>query len=470
MTTDTVRAGVGLRSERGPVLIAIMLSTSLIALDSTILATAVPSVVRELGGFTQFPWLFSIYLLAQAVTVPIYGKLSDIFGRKPMILFGVGLFVAGSLVCGMAWNLPALIVFRAVQGLGAGAVLPIGMTIIGDIYSVAERARVTGYLASVWAISSVVGPTLGGVFAEFGSWRWIFFINLPLGALAVWLLIRGFTERAVRSRPAIDYAGAATLAGGLSLLILALLEGGVAWAWTSPASIAVITGGVLLMAVFVLIERRAAAPILPGWVFRRRILVAGNLASFFLGAMLFGLTSYVPTYVQGVLGFSALVGGFALAALTIGWPVTAALSGRIYLRVGFRATALAGAVLILIGGGLIALFGPRTPVLAVAGVCFLIGAGMGLVNSPIVVAIQSAVGWDQRGVATGTNLFGRSLGSAVGVAIFGAIANASLDGRPESDPVALFAASHLVFIATGAAAVLVALAVVLMPRQGAPEQ
>jgi multidrug resistance protein len=467
MTTETLRAGVGLRSDRGPVLIAIMLSTSLIALDATILATAVPSVVQELGGFSQFPWLFSVYLLAQAVTVPIYGKLADIYGRKPLILAGVGMFVAGSLLCGIAWNLPVLIAFRAVQGLGAGAVQPIGITIIGDLYTVTERARVQGYLASVWAVSSVVGPALGGVFSEYLSWRWIFFVNLPLGALAAWLLLRGFTERAARSRPAIDYAGAATLAGGLSLLILALLEGGVAWPWRSPISLGVIAGGLLLMGVFVLVERRAAAPILPGWLFTRHVLVAGNLVAFFLGAVVFGLTSYIPAYVQGVLGSSALVAGFALGALSLGWPLAASLSGPFYLRAGFKATAATGAVLVLAGAGLSTLFGRVTPVLAVAGVCFLVGAGLGLVNSPVLISIQSAVGWEQRGVATGTNLFGRSLGSAVGVAIFGAIANGSLDGRPESDRAALLAASHLVFAATAVAAVLMALAVIGMPRRAA---
>ncbi len=183
-TSEISRASVGLRSERGPLLLAVMLSVALVAIDSTILATAVPAVVDDLGGFTQFPWLFSIYLLAQAVTVPVYAKLADLYGRKPVMLVGIGLFVLGSLLCGVAWGMGALIAFRAVQGLGAGAVQPMSMTIVGDSYSLEERAKVQGYVASVWAISSVVGPTLGGVFADYASWRWIFFINLPLGLLA----------------------------------------------------------------------------------------------------------------------------------------------------------------------------------------------------------------------------------------------------------------------------------------------
>src|SRR4051794_24054091 len=249
MTAESSRTAVGLRSERGPVLLALMLSTSLVAIDSTILATAVPSVVAALGGFRQFPWLFSLYLLAQAVSVPIYGKLADQMGRKPMMLVGISLFVAGSVLCGVAWSLPVLIVFRAVQGLGAGAIIPMSQTILGDLYSVAERARVTGYLASVWGVSAVVGPTLGGLFSDYASWRWIFFINLPLGVLAVWLLMRGFSEKVVRSKHTVDYAGAATLAVGFSLIILALLEGGVAWDWVSPASGLVFAGGVLMLVV-----------------------------------------------------------------------------------------------------------------------------------------------------------------------------------------------------------------------------
>src|SRR5215203_4842095 len=226
----------GLRSERGPILLAVMLSVGLVAIDSTILATAVPSIVNDLGGFTQFPWLFSIYLLAQAVSVPIFAKFSDVVGRKPIMLIGVGLFVAGSILCGLAWSMPALIAFRALQGLGAGSIQPTAMTIIGDIYSVAERARVQGYVASVWAMSAVVGPTLGGLFVDFLDWRWIFFVNVPLGAIAGWMLLRRFHEQVHRKQHRIDVAGAALLGVGASLLILGLLEGGILWSWASVRS------------------------------------------------------------------------------------------------------------------------------------------------------------------------------------------------------------------------------------------
>jgi EmrB/QacA subfamily drug resistance transporter len=456
---------VGLRSERGPVLIALMLSTGLVAIDSTILATAVPSIVASLGGFAQFPWLFSVYLLAQAVTTPIYGKLADLFGRRPMMLLGIGLFMAGSLLCGAAWCMPALIAFRAVQGLGAGAIQPMSLTIAGDLYSTAERARVQGYLASVWAVSAVVGPALGGVFSEYLSWRWIFFVNLPLCLIAVWTLTRNFAERVVRRRHRLDYAGVTLLAAGCTLVILGLLEGGQAWAWRSAPGLGTLVTGTALIIVFVLVERRAAEPVLPLWIFRRRILIATSLIALGVGAVLIGLASYVPTFAQGVLGSGPLAAGFALAALTVGWPVTASLSGRVYLRIGFRATAAIGAAAVVAGAVLTTLLTARATVVEVGAVCFLIGAGFGFVASPTLIAAQATVGWSQRGVVTGTNMFGRSIGSAVGVALFGAIANATLGpGGGRHTAAALARAAHHVFLGVLVLAVALGAAVLAMPR------
>jgi multidrug resistance protein len=319
---------VGLRSERGPVLAAVMLSTALVAIDATIIATAVPSIVADIGGFTEFPWLFSVYLLAQAVSVPVYGKLSDLFGRKPVVLWGIALFLAGSVMCGAAWNMWVLVAFRVLQGLGAGAIMPTTITIVGDLYSVQERAKVQGYIASVWGIASVVGPTLGGVFSEWVSWRWIFFINIPLCALAAAMILRGFHEHLDRGRPVIDYRGVALLTSGLTLVMLGVLEGGQAWAWDSPVSIAILAVGLVALIAFGLVERRAPEPVLPLWVFRRRLLVASGLTSAGVGAILLGVTSYVPTYVQLVLGTGPLVAGFALATLLLGWPIAASQAGR----------------------------------------------------------------------------------------------------------------------------------------------
>jgi EmrB/QacA subfamily drug resistance transporter len=493
--------GVGFRSERGPVLAALMLCTGLVALDSTIIATAVPSIVRDLGGFAQFPWLFSIYLLTQAVTVPLYGKLADVVGRKPVMFFGIAVFLLGSVLCGVAWSMPALIAFRAVQGIGAGAVQPMSMTVVGDLYTVEERAKVQGYLASVWGAASVIGPTLGGVFSQYVSWRWIFFVNVPLGIVATVVLARRFREN-VRERNThrIDYLGAGLLTVGGSLLILGLLQGGVSWAWTSAISVLILAGAAVLLVSFVLVERRTAEPVLPLWVFRRRVLTGGNLATFGIGALLIGLSSYVPTYVQGVLGTGALVAGFALAALTVGWPLSATFAGRVYLRIGFRSTALIGSSIVIVGAAMCALLPEHAQVWQAGGACFVVGMGLGLTASPTLVAAQSVVGWDRRGVVTATNMFSRSTGSAVGAAVFGAIANSTLASRLAHPPAAvsaalggrgvdatslvlggklpkgdagaavflrdsLYSASHHVFEALVVVAVLAAAALLLMPRR-----
>lgn len=463
--SSTSTTAVGFRSERGPLLISVMLSTGLVAIDATVLATAVPSIVGDLGGFHLFPWLFSAYLLGQAVTTPIYAKLSDVFGRKPILLLGIALFLVGSILCAAAWNMLALIVFRAIQGLGAGAVQPTAMTIVGDVYTVAERARVQGYLASVWAISSVVGPMLGGLFSQLGIWRGVFLINIPLCLLAAWMFNRNFHESITPQRRAVDSLGALLLALAMTSLVLGVLGGGQTWAWDSAPSIGAFTAGGLLLVVFVVVERRAVEPILPLWVFSRRLLCATTVVAFGVGAILMGLTSYVPTYLEGSLGVRPLVAGLALAALTVGWPATAAIAGKLYLRWGFKNTAILGAALVIAGASVLAGMAHQPNVPVVAAACFVIGGGMGLLAVPTLIAAQASVEWNERGVVTGNNMFARSLGSAVGVAIFGAIAN-SIFGPGDIHvvgPAAIQAGSAAVFIGVLVAAAATAAAVLAMP-------
>jgi EmrB/QacA subfamily drug resistance transporter len=450
-----------------------MLSIGLVAIDSTILATAVPAVVADLGGFTSFPWLFSVYLLAQAISVPLFGKLADLYGRKPLMLLGVGLFLAGSLLCGFAWGMTSLIVFRLVQGLGAGAIQPVGMTLLGDIYSLQERATVQGYVASVWAMAALIGPTLGGVFSDSIGWRWIFFVNLPLGLAAAWVLWRKLDERIERKRHRIDVPGASLLAVGGTLLLLALLEGGVQWAWDSGVSIALFAGSAVLLAAFPLVERRAGEPVLPLWVFRMRVLNVANAGSFVVGLLLMGISSYVPLFSQKVLGTGAVVAGLVLAAMTIGWPIAAATAGRLYLSVGFRATLLLGATFATAGSALLVTVDGNSSLWHLAAACFVMGLGFGYVASPAVVAAQTAVSWSSRGVATGTNMFARSVGSAVGVAIFGAVVNSYVSGRlGTSDPdiqhvsaAILEPAIRDVFVVTLMVSVLLLAVAALMPTR-----
>jgi EmrB/QacA subfamily drug resistance transporter len=477
-----------------------MLCTALVALDATIVATAVPSIVGELGGLSQFPWLFSVYLVAQAVTTPLYGKLADQRGRKPVIYVGIGFFLLGSALCGVAWNMASLIAFRVVQGMGAGAVQATSLTVVGDLYSIRERARVQGYIAGVWAVASVLGPAAGGLLAQHLSWRWIFFINLPLGAVATWMILRHFHEQVQRRPHRLDVAGAALLTLGCGLLLVALLEGGVAWEWGSGVGVLVCVTAVAALVAFVVVERRAAEPVVPLWLFRRRALVGGNLVALSVGALLMGLTAYVPVYAQGVLGVSPVAAGFAVASVTIGWPIAAGLAGHAYLRLGFRDTSL-------IGGGVVLaavvtcgwLLRDDTSLWVLTALCCVLGAGLGLASSPTVVAVQSVVGWEERGVVTAVNMFGRSFGSALGAAACGATANATIEHRLANPPArlaeelprsvdaadlltpdraggagpavaeflrqSLYAASHHVFLTLTLAAVLLVLSLLVMPRR-----
>lgn len=468
MTVSVDRAAVGLRSERGPVLAALMLSTGLIAIDSTILATAVPSIVRDLGSYQQFPWLFSIYLLAQAVSVPIYSRFADTVGRKPIILLGIGLFLLGSVLCGTADSMTALIVFRLVQGLGAGAVAPMAMTIVGDIYTVAERAKVQGYIASVWAISSVVGPALGGLFAQLHAWRWIFFVNVPLCAVAGWMLVRRYHEQKQARRHRIDYLGAALLTVGLTGLILGMLEGGNAWAWISLPSAACFGLGAVALLVFGLVERRAVEPIVDLRLITRPLILTTTLVSLGIGALMIGVTSFAPAYLEGSLGIAPLLSGLAVAALTLGWPVAAANAGRLYLRIGFRRTALIGLSISTVAAIALAAVASWPNPLVVAAVAFVLGFGLGWSAAPTLIAAQSSVGWGERGAVTGMNSFARSAGSALGVAVFGAISNALIArGAGADDPATIVTASVWVFVAAAVTAVLTLVGAFFMPKDHA---
>ncbi|MFF5184077.1 MFS transporter [Streptomyces sp. NPDC000345] len=420
---------------RGAVVAALMLSMALAALDSTVVSTAVPQIVGDLGGFAVFSWLFSGYLLAVTVTLPVYGKLSDTFGRKPVLVAGASLFLLGSLLCALAWNMGALIAFRIVQGLGGGALQGTVQTLAADLYPLKERPRIQSKLSTVWAVSAVAGPALGGVLAAYADWRWIFLVNLPVGAVALWLIVRHLHEprraagpEAARAR--VDWAGAAAVFACGGVLLTALVQGGVAWPWLSGPSLGLFGTGLALAGLVVAVERRAAQPVIPGWVWRRRTIAAVNLALGALGLLMVAPSVFLPTYAQSVLGLGPVAAGFVLSVWTLSWPLSAALSQHVYRRIGFRDTAL-------LGIGVAALVLLAFPFLPYPGeawqptlLMLLLGAALGLFQLPLIVGVQSTVGWSERGTTTASVLFCRQTGQTVGASVFGAVANGVLAARP----------------------------------------
>jgi EmrB/QacA subfamily drug resistance transporter len=438
MTAGDTLDGTGVRSRRGPVLLGLVLTMGLAAMDTTIVATAVPQIVDDVGGFSIFGWLFSVYLLTQTVTIPVYGKLADVYGRKPVLLVGIVVFLLGSLLCSMAWSMVALIAFRAVQGVGAGAIQATVQTVAGDLYSLRERGRVQGWLSSAWAVSAVVGPAVGGLFADYVSWRWIFLINLPLGAVALVLIVRFLHEGRGRARRhRVDYLGSALVLLTCGGLVFALLQGGVAWPWLSAPSIGCFAAVVVLGIATVVVERRAAEPVVPGWVWRRRVLAGSNLGYVCLGLLVIGPSTFLPTYAQTVLGYGAVTAGFVLATMSITWPLAAATCSRLYLRIGFRDTALIGAAVAFLGVVGFVLAPAQAPGWTVVASTLVLGAGLGMISTPLVVGVQSTVDTGRRGVATGSLMFSRFLGQSLGAAVFGAVVNSTLQNRLDTAPAAV---------------------------------
>lgn len=440
-TADTGSAdatrGSGPAARRGPVVAALMLAMAVTAMDSTIISTAVPQIVGDLGGFALFSWLFSGYLLAVTVTLPVYGKLADTFGRRPVLVIGIGVFLLGSLLCAGAWNMAGLIAFRIVQGLGGGAIQGTVQTVAADLYGMRERGRIQAALSSVWATAAVAGPLIGGFLAGYANWRWIFLVNLPIGAAALVLILRHLREDVTRTRHRVDWAGAVGLFAAGGLLLLGLVQGGVAWPWLSRPSLAVFAASAVAAAVTVAVERRAAEPVIPGWVWRRRSIVSANLALGALGVMMIAPTVFLPTYAQTVLGLGPIAAGFVLSTLTLSWPVSAALSPRLYLRIGFRNSALIGmscAAVVLAAFPLLPYAGPGwQPALLMLA----LGAALGIFQLPLIVSVQSSVGWSERATATSSILFCRQVGQSVGAALFGAVANATLAHRLGTSGVSL---------------------------------
>jgi EmrB/QacA subfamily drug resistance transporter len=413
-------------TKRAYVLAFLMISTFMISIESTIVATAMPRIVAELGHFSLYSWVFSSFLLMQAISTPIYGKLADLFGRKPIFLTGIVLFLMGSWLCGLASSMQFLISARFIQGLGAGAVMPISATIVGDLYPGSERAKVQGYLSSVWGISSVVGPLAGGLIVQYLHWAWIFWINLPLGILTIIGTAIFLHEQVKKQKPSIDFGGAFLFLVAIISFMLLLLEGGSNWGWLSWPSLIALFTTVIALTLFFFWEKRASSPLIPIHLWKDRLIVVANLTTLLSGAAMVGLSSFLPTYVQGIMGYSALIAGFTLTVMSVGWSSAAISLGRLLNRLSWRTIAILGGFCLLLGSFFIFTLDPqKSPLWAAIG-SLIIGLGMGLTSTTFTVSIQSSVQWEMRGSATSLNMFMRTLGSSLGSAILGSILNIRL--------------------------------------------
>jgi EmrB/QacA subfamily drug resistance transporter len=427
LATADIPALVMSSRRRWAVTLGIMTGMFLAALEATVIGTAMPTVIASLGGLEHYSWVFSAYLITSTVTVPLWGKLSDLYGRRLFYQIGIGIFLLGSALSGMSTSMTQLIIFRAIQGLGAGALMPLGMTIIGEIFTIKERARMQAYFSGVWGLASVIGPIVGGFITDQLSWRWVFYINIPIGLAAAVIMGFALKEPKRTSRPTIDYAGAATLTGAITLLMLALVEGGAkVETLLAPLNLALFGGAVLLAFLFIRIEKSAADPIVPLEMFRNRVVSVALTAGFLAGVGMFGAISFVPLFAQGALGSSATEAGSLLTPLMLSWVLVSVIGGRLMLKIGYRSMCLAGFTLLTLGFVMLSTYGREMPRALLYLDLVMVGSGLGLTMLTLLISIQQSVPRTQLGVGTSLNQFTRSIGGAIGVAVMGAVLSAGL--------------------------------------------
>lgn len=420
-------------SERRLITVALFVATFLVALDQSVVSTAMPTVIGQIGGLNLYAWVFSAYLLSSTVTVPIYGKLADLYGRKPVFMASTLIFLVGSMLCGQAQTMEQLIVFRLLQGLGAGGVLPINQTILGDIFPLEQRARITGVFSTIWGVAGLLGPAIGGALTEHVSWRWVFYVNFPLCVLSMVLLGAFLKEKVERRSHQIDVLGALTLSAAVAALLLGLQSS------DSPARQALLYGAaIVLLPVFVWQERRAPEPLVPLFLFGQRMIGISTLGGVLTGFVLLAQSAFVPPFIQGVIGVTPTLAGFVLAGTSIGWPIASFIGGRLLLRWGFRGPCILGGALLVVGFAMVWATRADSPLWWATFAQVVLGFGFGFYNVTTILAAQSAVGWEYRGVVTSASQFARNMGGTLGVSIAGAmfsvgIASAAIGGANAND-------------------------------------
>lgn len=420
----------GIQSSRRIVTIALLIAMMVAALEQTVVSTAMPRIVAQFKSINLYSWVFSAYLLAATVSTPLFGKLADLLGRKRVLLFGLGMFAVGSMLSGLAVNMPHLIAMRVVQGIGAGALMPIVLTMIGDLFTIQERARIQGLFSGVWGGVSLIGPAVGGILTDYLSWRWVFFITVPFAMISAAILVAYVRETipSWENRAPIDWPGAAllTLSSGI-ILATALGSPG-----HEPSAIAApLCLGVALSTALVFWEKRARDPIMPLDLLSQRETGIAIASSFLIGGIVFAVDTYIPLYMQGVLGRSATKAGGTITPLFLAWSVSVAVAARVLMRLGFRGTAILGGAFNIAGSLLLvagAIVRPWTEALFVVGLVAM-GLGMGPASLATILVVQNAVPWERRGVATASATFFRTLGGALCVGLLGATISLGLSSR-----------------------------------------
>ena len=411
---------VSLRRRRA-ITAGLLLGLSLGALEATVVGTAMPTVIATLGGLAHYSWVFSAYLLTSTASVPIWGRLSDLYGRRRMYLGGICVFLVGSALSGASTSMVQLIAARALQGVGAGAIIPLSMTIIGELYTLTERARTQALFSGVWGVASIAGPLVGGYVTDAISWRWVFYLNLPFGLLALLVIALTYPKRQHIGTVKVDWLGAALMFFGVSALLLAIggeTSAGLAWLVLAAA----------LVGAFIIVEHRVPEPILPVDLLRTPIVARTIAVVFLLGMAMFGAIAFIPLFVQGVMGATATQAGQVLTPLFMGWVTTSIIGARLTVKIGYRRVAIAGTVLLIAGFVGLSLLTPESIRAALLAACFVIGAGMGFSNLSLLLAVQHGVDRSRLGIATSLNQFARSIGAAVGVAAMGALMTRGLVG------------------------------------------
>jgi len=407
------------QTHRPLTVVALLLGLFLAAMEMTVVSTAMPTAVGDLGGLHLYAWVFAAYMLTATVTLPIHGKLADLYGRKPVMLAGIALFLAGSFLCGHARSMNMLILFRAIQGLGAGAIQPIAMTIVGDLFDVHQRARIQGILGAVWGVAGLVGPVLGGAIVAWLSWRWVFYVNIPVGLGCAAVLSLAYHETVERKDHRLDIAGAVLL----SVTVVFMLLGG----RSRGEGLAFLPAAAVVLFLFLRVERGAEEPLLPLDLFSQRVMAVASTIGALVGAAMISVVTFVPLYVQSVLGGSPTDAGTAIAPIAIGWPISSTLSGRILPRMGYRRLIRGGlALTFCAAAGLSLLLRPGADLWSIRLAMFSYGLGLGFANTPLIIAVQSSVPWTRRGVATASTMFSRTIGGTLAVGILGGILAAAL--------------------------------------------